>query len=154
MPAYKNRRAIAPDVQVRRYMPLDAVLATLRDGKLRLSLIDYLRRKYGPFEGSVPKAVIDSQVPILSAANAMMYQQVPSHYPGLRGPRSLPVHDRWWFMEQLRLAKTRSAHVVCWSAGHETEGMWRLYCDDECKRGLGVAIQTTLGRLEDIRCAP
>jgi hypothetical protein len=49
---------------------------------------------------------------------------------------------------RLRRAKTRSAHASCWSAGDESEPLWRLYCADDGCQGAGVALRTTLACLE------
>jgi len=43
MPVYKNRPSMAPDTAVWRYMSLDALLATVRDGQLRFTRIDTLK---------------------------------------------------------------------------------------------------------------
>ncbi len=51
-------------------------------------------------------------------------------------------------MSLWRRAMTRSAHASCWSAGHESEAMWRLYCCDSRVKGQGVAIESTLAAIE------
>ena len=47
-----------------------------------------------------------------------------------------------------RRAATRSAHASCWILGPESEAMWRLYCEDEGERGHGVALRTSMGKLD------
>src|SRR5262245_65845136 len=56
--------------------------------------------------------------------------------------------DPWKEMTLPRRAKTRSAHASCWTAGPESEAMWRLYCEDGGVRGQGVSLQSTLGTVE------
>jgi hypothetical protein len=121
-----------------------------------VSLVDYLKRTYDPFEGTIPVAEANNQSVLFigQASQTMMMNSVLAHYPQVERPRII-VRDSWEFVRQLRLAKTRSAHVSCWSHGEESEGMWRLYCldafkaeDPESKRGVGVAFQTTLEKLE------
>jgi hypothetical protein len=51
-------------------------------------------------------------------------------------------------MTRLHRAWTRSIHASCWSAGEESEALWRLYARDDGKSGVGVALRTTLGKLE------
>jgi hypothetical protein len=146
MPAYKNRPPMDPNTPVWRHLSLNSVVATIRDRNLRFTRVDQFP---DPFEGSVPKSQIDGQVVAFSGANAMrmMFTQVAAHYPGM----SLPPHpdeDDWTRMTRLRRAMTRSVHASCWSAGHESEALWRLYCHDNGTLGLGVALRTTLQRLE------
>jgi hypothetical protein len=38
--------------------------------------------------------------------------------------------------------------VSCWDWGEESEGTWRLYCKDDGVPGRGVALETTLEKLE------
>jgi hypothetical protein len=64
---------------------------------------------------------------------------------------SMPPHrnlDPWTEMTLRRRAKTRSVHASCWTAGHESEAMWRLYCRDGEPKGQGIALQSTLGEIE------
>jgi hypothetical protein len=146
MPAYKNRPFLEPNTPVWRHLSLDAVVATLRDLKLRFTRVDKFD---DPFEGSVPQKQIDNQALILSGGNfmRMMMSQVAAHYPEMQQPPR-EQEDGWTRLTRLRRAMTRSAHASCWSAGDESEALWRLYCDDNGKRGLGVALRTTFGRLE------
>lgn len=138
---YKNRPHMEPDVELRRYISLDALICTLRDRQLRLTRVD---RFADPFEGSVPKRQIDDQVPLFSSANATLMTAGASYYPGMKAPR---YRDMWTEMTQRRRAMTRSIHASCWIAGPESEGMWRLYCEDGA-RGQGVAIRSTLAKIE------
>jgi len=144
-----NPLALPEDTPVIRYLSLAAVTDVLRDRKLRLTLVDHLRQTCDPFEGSVPKAEIDKQVVIFSGAYSNMMQQIAPHYPGTNF-RASPHNnlDPWTRVKRIRLAKALSAHVSCWMWGDESEGMWRLYCNDESIRGRGVALQTTLGALK------
>jgi len=141
MASYKNRPVMEPTTELRRYISLDALICILRDQQLRLTRVD---RFSDPFEGSVPKRQIDDQVPIFSGANLMMMEQIASHYSGMETPRR---RDMWTEMSQRRRAMTRSIHASCWIAGPESEGMWRLYCEDGV-RGRGVALRSTLGKIE------
>ena len=140
MPPYKNRRTMAPDTPIRRYLSLTAAVCTLRDEHLRLTRVDTFD---DPFEGSVPKKQIDDQVPIFSSH----YSFVDSGTGvGLEQPRR---EDPWTAVSRRRRAKTRAAHVSCWAAGPESEAMWRLYCEDEGVQGQGVALESTLARVEN-----
>jgi hypothetical protein len=147
MTPYKNRQDMAPSTEVRRYLSVWAVVRMLQARQLRLTLVDTLRKLFDQFEGSVPEQMIDDQVVVFSGRNMAMMEQVALHYPGMEVPRR-PYHDPWEAVKQRRLAMTRSTHVSCWTAGEESEGMWRLYCEDGGVRGRGVALQTTLGALE------
>jgi hypothetical protein len=51
-------------------------------------------------------------------------------------------------MTRLRRAMTRAAHASCWARGEESEALWRLYCEGDHIRGLGVVLRTTLEKLE------
>jgi hypothetical protein len=144
---YKNRPEMPPATEVRRYLPLWPVVQLLRDRKLRLTLVDQLRQKYDPFEGSLPSVMIDDRVPLFSSSYSMMMSPVAAHYPGMDVPRP-HRQDPWAAATYRSLAKLLSAHVSCWTAWDESEGMWRLYCNDDGIRGRGVAIQTTLEALE------
>jgi hypothetical protein len=148
VPVYKNRPSIPGDTPVWRYLSLDAVIATIKTRRLRLTRIDKFQ---DPFEGSVPDAVIDQQIPLFNAAAshlAMMNQIMPHHSPSMAISSRLPDEDSWTRMTRLRRARTRSAHASCWSAGDESELLWRLYCRHESSQGVGVALRTTLARLE------
>ena len=147
MTPYKNRPPMVPGTEVRRYLPLWPMVQLLKHRKLRLTLVEHLRQKYDPFEGSVPNQMMDDRVPIFSSSYMMMMDQVAAHYPGMATPRR-PRTDPHAAATYRNLAKLVSAHVSCWTAGPESEGMWRLYCNDDGVRGRGVAIQTTLGALE------
>jgi hypothetical protein len=152
MPTYKNRMLMDPNTRVWRYTSLDAVIAMLRDRQLRLTRLDAFR---DPFEGSVPKQQIDDQIPIFSGAQAaeMMMTSVAAHYPGMEVPRPR-YRDRWQEMTDRRKAMTRSAHASCWSSGHESEALWRLYCNDSDgdrsgrDKGVGLALHSHLAKLE------
>lgn len=130
---------MAPETPIRRYLSLAAAVSTLRDEYLRLTRLDTFD---DPFEGSVPKKQIDDQVPLFSSH--YFFSDGGMNY-ALDQPRS---EDPWTAVTRRRRAKTRSAHVSSWAAGHESEAMWRLYCEDEGVRGQGVALESTLGRVE------
>jgi hypothetical protein len=140
MAVYKNRPLVDPAIELRRYTSLNALEHMLRDKQLRLTRVDQFD---DPFEGSVPKKQMDDQVATFSSA----YQT--EMMSGSRLPRRHKsyVTDPWTRMELRRRAATRSTHASCWIAGAESEAMWRLYCRDS-KRGQGVALHTTLGKLE------
>jgi hypothetical protein len=152
MPTYKNRVPMAPNTQVWHYTKLEAIIAMLRDRQIRLTRLDAFR---DPFEGSVPKKQIDDQVAILGGATAteMMMRSVTTYYPDMQVPRHPDVQvsrmrDLWQEVTQRRRAKTRSAHAICWSAGDESEAMWKLYCSDGDK-GQGLALRSQLSKLEE-----
>jgi hypothetical protein len=141
VPVYKNRPSIPGDTPVWRYLSLDAVIATIKTRRLRLTRIDKFQ---DPFEGSVPDAVIDQQIPLFNAAAshlAMMNQIMPHHSPSMAISSRLPDEDSWTRMTRLRRARTRSAHASCWSAGDESELLWRLYCRHEGSQGVGVLFE-------------
>jgi hypothetical protein len=146
MPSYPNRPAMERTAEVWRHLSLDAVVQTIRDRKLRLTRLDTFR---DVFEGSVPKQQIEDQLPLFAGANftRMMMTQVAAHYPGMQVP-TLVSEDSWTRMTRLRRAKTRSVHASCWASGHESEALWRLYCGEDGGPGLGVALRSTLARLE------
>jgi hypothetical protein len=129
-----------------RYLTLSAVIATIETRRLRLTRVD---RFQDPFEGSVPKNQMDDQNVVFSgaASRQAMMTVVAAHYPGMAKPTP-PDEDLWTRMTRWRRARTRSAHASCWSAGDESEALWRLYCADDGCQGVGVALQTTLSRLE------
>ena len=146
MPVYKKRPAMSGDTPVWRYLTLGAVVETLKTGRLRLTRVDKFQ---DPFEGSVPKQQIEDQTVLFigAASRRAMMNSVAAHYPGM-ARQEPPDEDPWLRMTRLRRARTRSAHASCWLAGHEAEALWRLYCTDNCRPGLGVALRTTLARLE------
>jgi hypothetical protein len=149
MPIYKNRMVMDLNAPIFRYTSLEATIAMLRDRKLRLTRLDAFR---DPFEGSVPKQQIDDQVPIFSSAHEMMMESVSAHYPGMQVRRT-HHRDPWQEMTNRRRAMTRSAHASCWSSGHESEALWRLYCrdsngDSDRNEGVGLALRSHLARLE------
>jgi hypothetical protein len=142
MPAYKNRPSMSGDTPVRRYLSLSAVIATINTGHLRLTRVDQFQ---DPFEGSVPQKQLDDQIVILigAASRRTMMNAVAAHYQDMATIEP-PDEDPWTRMTRLRRARTRSAHASCWSMGAESEPLWRAYCAD----GVGVALRTTLARLE------
>jgi hypothetical protein len=144
MPTYKNRLPMDEAIELRRYTTLNALVHILRNRQLRLTRVDKFA---DPFEGSIPKKQFDDQVPIFSSRNAVQMMGVAAHYPGMSLPPRRNL-DPWTEMKLRRRAKTRSAHASCWTAGHESEAMWRLYCRDNGVEGQGVALQSTLGRVE------
>jgi len=135
-----------PTEEVWRHLSLDAVVQTIRDRKLRLTRVDTFSDL---FEGSVPKQQIDDQLPLFAGANftRMIMTQVAAHYPGMLVQPPLS-EDPWTRMTRFRRAKTRSVHASCWASGRESEALWRLYCAEDGKPGLGVALRSTLARLE------
>jgi hypothetical protein len=144
MPTYKNRRPIDPAIELRRYTTLDALVQILGNRQLRLTRLDAF---LDPFEGSVPIREIDNQLPIFSGRNMDQMRSVAAHYPGMSMPLRRHL-DPWAEMTLRRRAKTRSAHASCWTAGHESEAMWRLYCRNDGPDGQGVALQSTFGKME------
>jgi hypothetical protein len=128
-----------------RYLTLSAVIETIKTRKLRLTRVDTF---HDTFEGSVPKKEIEAQIVVLigAASRQAMMNSVAAHYPSMERSRP-PDEDPWTRITRLRRALTRCAHASCWSAGDESEALWRLYCADGCP-GVGVALQTTLTRLE------
>ena len=141
---YKNRVSMDPATELRRYTTLDALVHILQYRHLRLTRVDKFR---DPFEGSVPKKQIDDQVPIFSSRNAAQMMSVSAYYPSMSMPPRRQL-DLWMEMTLRRRAKTRSAHASCWTAGHESEALWRLYCRDAGPEGQGVALRSTLGKIE------
>jgi len=134
------------DTPVWRYLTLSAVIATIKTRRLRLTRVD---RFQDPFEGSVPKAQIEQQTLLLIGAESRraMMSPVAAHHPGMARPMP-PDEDSWTRITRLRRSRTRSAHASCWSAGDESEALWRLYSADDGGQGVGVALRTTLARLE------
>ena len=129
-----------------RYLTLSAVIATIKTRRLRLTRVD---RFQDPFEGSVPKKQIEDQNLLLISGESRrtMMNCVAAHYPGLA--RSMPPdEDPWNRTKRLRRARTRSSHASCWSAADESEVLWRLYCAEDGCQGVGVALRTTLARLD------
>jgi hypothetical protein len=129
-----------------RYLSLSAVIATIKARRLRLTRVD---RFHDPFEGSVPKAQIDQQTVLLIGAESRrtMMNRIIAHHSGTERSM-LQDEDSWTRITRLRRARTHSAHASCWSAGDESEALWRLYSADDGCQGVGVALQTTLARLE------
>lgn len=76
-----------------------------------------------------------------------MYDAIASHFPRMPRPTP-PDEDPWALITRLRRARIRSAHASCWSRGYESELLWRYYCVDQRRRGVGVALQTTQARLK------
>ena len=85
------------------------------------------------FEESVTKQQMEQQETILLIAAS---QQQPSD------------EDRRALIKRLRQARIRSSQASCWSCGYESELLWRYYCADNNCPGVGVALRTTLARLE------
>jgi hypothetical protein len=146
VPAYKNRPPMSGDTPVWRYLTLSAVIATIKTQHLRLTRVD---RFQDPFEGSVPKKQIEDEIPlfIAAASGRTMMNCIAAHYPDMASLMP-PDEDLSIRTTRLRRARTRSAHASCWSAGDESEALWRLYCADDGCRGVGVALRTTLARLD------
>jgi hypothetical protein len=125
---------------------LSAVIATIKMRQLRLTRVDTFQ---DPFEGSVPKRQIEDQniLFIGAASRRAMLNSVAAHHRDMARLEP-PDEDLWIRMTRLRRARTRSAHASCWSAGDESEALWRLYCADDGCQGVGVALRTTLASLE------
>ena len=138
---------MSADTVVWHYTSLEAVIAILREKKLRFTRLDVFHDS-DPFEGSVPKQQIDDQTPIFCGAQAteMMLAGVASHFPGMDVPRT-QYRDPWGQMTKRRQAGIRSTHAICWRWGDESEAMWKLYCKDG-RPGQGLALRATLGKLE------
>jgi hypothetical protein len=130
-----------------RYLTLRAVIATIETRRLRLTRIDRFR---DPFEGSVPKKQIEDQIPLFigAASQRTMMNSVAAHYHPDMASSMPPDEEPWGRITRLRRARTRSSHASCWSASDESEVLWRLYCIDDGCHGVGVALRTTLARLE------
>jgi hypothetical protein len=148
MPAYKNQLPLAPDTTVWHHTSLDAVVSMLREGKMRLTRVDTFSIS-DPFECPVPKKQMDDQLAIFSGAVAanMMMTSVAAHYPGMLAP-CMRSRDPWEETTQRRRAQMRSAHAMCWRHGEESEPMWQLYCNDRGLKGQGLALRSTLAKLE------
>lgn len=142
---YKNRPEQDPRTPLRQHMSLEALRHVLGSGQLRLTRTDQFP---DPFEGSVPKKQIDDQLPLFSSRNTF-HNGSDEPWLGSGGQWLAPSLDPWAEMTMRRRAKTRSAHASCWSLGPESEAMWRLYCNDAGIHGQGVAIEYTLGSLEE-----
>jgi len=124
-------------------MSLDALLATVRDRQLRFTRVDAFWDKDDPFEGSVPKQTIDDQFLLVAGArNAMrMHTVITGSLPEWEEPEEKVL--------RLRAAKIRSAYACCWAAGEkEIAALWQL--KDPKRLGIGVALQTTLGKLRTL----
>jgi hypothetical protein len=134
------------DTPLWRYLSLSAVIATIKTRHIRLTRVD---RFQDPFEGSVPKAQIEQQTLLLIGAESRrtMMGGILAHHSGTESSM-LSDEDSWTRITRLRRARTRSAHASCWSAGDESEALWRLYSADDGGQGVGVALRTTLARLE------
>jgi hypothetical protein len=145
MPIYVNRPSMDPVTELRRYICLSELEDMLRSRRLHLTRVDQFM---DPFEGSVPQRQIDDQAAIFGGAHfiRMSMEAALAHHPGTERPL-YPFHDPWQRVTTLRRAATRSAHASCWTAGPESEAMWRLYCEDGA-RGQGMALRSTLGRVE------
>jgi hypothetical protein len=146
MADYMNRPPIADDTPVWRYQSLAAAVATIKT--LRLTRVDQFK---DPFEGSVPKAQIDQQAVLFIGAESrrtMMNRIMPNNYADFAHSIPPADEDSWTRTTRLRRARTRSAHASCWSAGEESELLWRLYATEGGQPGVGVALQTTVARLE------
>jgi hypothetical protein len=145
MPAYKNRPRMPDDTPLWRHLNLSGVLETIQTRRLRLTRVD---RFQDPFEGSVPKQTIEDQNVLFIGAESRrhMLNRIAAHHGDLPAIDP-PDEDSWTLIARLRRARTRSAHASCWSAGDESEALWRLYCNDGMP-GVGVALRTSLGPLE------
>ncbi len=110
VPQYRNRPPLDPETPLWRYLNLEAVVATLRDRKLRFTRDDTF---VDPFEGSVPRQEIDNQLLLFSGAQQaqMEVMQVAAHYPGMGVPAQWR-EDKWERMTRYRRAKTRAAHAT------------------------------------------
>jgi hypothetical protein len=146
MPAYTNRPALPGNTAVLRRLGREGLIATLRDRQLRFTRIDKLE---DTFEGSAPQAEIDAVTPALigAASQQHMWMQLRPHYPEL-GLDTYFTEDPWTRVSRYRRAMTKATHACSWSHGDESDLMWRRYCADDGIPGCGVALRTTLDRLE------
>jgi hypothetical protein len=128
-----------------RYLGLSGLIASIKTRQLRLTRVDTFQDR---FEGSVTKKQMEVQNLLLSGAGSKraMLNSVFAWFPGM-GRLEPPDEDPWLRIRRWRRARTRSSHASCWSAGDESEPLWRLYCNDGCP-GVGVALRTTLARLK------
>jgi len=130
-------------VDVWRYWPLWKLLFALQNQKLYLALLDEVRKKFDPYEASVPASTQNDQVPLF-AGNSSIQQFFGTYEPAAPlAPWDRPNEDSFARVERLRRGLLRCAHVSCWRWGEESEAMWRLYCPGED----GVAIRTTFAKL-------
>jgi hypothetical protein len=113
--------------ELRRYSTLDALVHMLKNRQLRLTRVDKFR---DPFEGSVTQRQIDDQVCIFSPIHERQMMGVAAWYPSMSMPLRCHLNP-WTEMTLRRRAKTRSVHASCWTAGPESEAMWRLYCRED-----------------------
>jgi hypothetical protein len=143
--SYANLKKAAPDEVVIRYTSLAQFIWIVTQQKLPLIRLDLFR---DPFEGSVPKSLIEHQRIVLGGGERAVQQRriLQSWYPNDQWPAELlqPTGARWAEISANRRNRTYSTHASCWRRGPESEGMWRLYCGER----EGVALQTTFARLE------
>jgi len=129
-----------PSTPVTRYLSLRALVATIREQRLRMTRVDTFSDRH---EGSVPKKQVDDQIPIISgdatARNLVDWEA---------GTDPLIGEDGVAHVTRLRKAKTQSAHACCWAAGDELDALWQLYCTGDGAKGVGVVFRTTLSQLE------
>jgi hypothetical protein len=147
MPTYKNRPPTTGHEHVWRYLSLEALSKTITTRQLRLTRID---KFLDPFEASVPKQEFDNQILLLAGATSLRQTMniIAVHHPGMA---TVPPPDEDLFarLTRLRRAMAVSSHASCWSVGDESELMWRLFCNDGGHQGVGIALRSTLYRLEE-----
>jgi hypothetical protein len=116
--------------KVWRYMSFSRLVWLLQNKRLWLSRADLLG---DPWE-------------IAFAGNQLQY--VVSRHPPrvLTSENELPPETAMERSARIIRAWRQETFVSCWSASeHESHALWRIYC----RSHEGVAIQTTLGRLQD-----
>jgi hypothetical protein len=140
MLTYTNQPHMDPSTPVTRYFSLRALIATIREQRLRVTRVDTFWDRH---EGSVPKKQVDDQIPIISGDATARYLM-----DWEAGTEPLIGEDGITLVTRLRKAKTRSAHASCWAAGDELDALWQLHCTGDGDKGVGVALRTTLSRLK------
>jgi hypothetical protein len=145
MPRYKNRPENVPsDAPLRRHLSLRALLAMAKTRELRLTRIDTYP---DPFEGTTPKKQSDNFSLLLMRSNTHV-RRLQTSLSDADVAKLVP-EDSFTRHERLRRLQIASAHACCWSCGEESEALWRLYgTEDGAPQGLGIALKTTLARLE------
>lgn len=140
MPTFEPLCPDRPDSMcVWRYSPLWALLWAIEHRSLHLTLLDELRRRHDPFEGSVPKPTKDDDMVVSSGSYTAAW------IPGDDDVGIPPREDNQLRIHRLRQGLLRCAHASCWRHGAESAAMWRLYCGV----GDGVAIRTTFAKLRE-----
>ena len=140
---YPNALEIDGAEPLWRYVSLEALLATVSTKSLRMTRLDAFN---DPYEGSVPLADLERQAKQLRGGDIV--SEIPGR-PYLRNPPDVRrrAANRNEEMSLRRIDRLKSAHASCWRRGHESEGMWLLYCQDRGTRGQGIAMRSTVAKL-------